>query len=406
MVSKIIDNSVLYQTIPFEWNKETYHAQLWLSTSHLPGALYDLLTNNHSIATHPDYLRIKHRDNQPVFVFSIQQNGNFIGASSVYYAEVDVNLSGKEITQNSIAQVLYDFIVHPLFKNKGVLCLGSLFISGEKGSNYNSDLIAEHQWHELLVAGFGTWNLATQKHHKCVGWLGLDICNSSACLSSQNHHIPLQFEPVMNLDISKMNSFESYTDLLKAKYRTKLNRAKSKGESLSIKTINPQDFNTLKPRIEQLFNEVKKRSNYYGGKFNVSDLLGLNQRFSNTYTTGFFLDQQLVGFTSSIVNGTTYLAHMVGTDYALNKSHSIYENMLYFFIEDAIKHSCKQILLGRTALQIKSSVGAFPVYHYCCLQFNKCWWQKLGKFVAKRITINQPNFRKAFKDHDVLQPTL
>jgi hypothetical protein len=53
-------------------------------------------------------------------------------------------------------------------------------------------------------------------------------------------------------------------------------------------------------------------------------------------------------------------AHFVGLDYEYNTSKGLYQNMLYDFIRQAIEAKSDTLYLGRTALEIKSTVGAEP----------------------------------------------
>jgi hypothetical protein len=51
------------------------------------------------------------------------------------------------------------------------------------------------------------------------------------------------------------------------------------------------------------------------------------------------------------------------------KSHAIYQRMLVEFIRMGIQCDCGRINMGRTALDIKSSVGALPQRLQCDVRF-------------------------------------
>ena len=51
-------------------------------------------------------------------------------------------------------------------------------------------------------------------------------------------------------------------------------------------------------------------------------------------------------------------AHYIGFDYAHNKEYELYQTILYSFIEQAILMQKTKINLGRTASEIKTTVGA------------------------------------------------
>jgi hypothetical protein len=58
----------------------------------------------------------------------------------------------------------------------------------------------------------------------------------------------------------------------------------------------------------------------------------------------------------------------VGIDYEFNKSHSIYSSMLYEYVRLGIQMRKKWVMFGRTAGEIKTTIGAFPVRLSCCIR--------------------------------------
>jgi hypothetical protein len=72
-------------------------------------------------------------------------------------------------------------------------------------------------------------------------------------------------------------------------------------------------------------------------------------------------NEQFIGFRTSIQNGSSLDAHLIGLDYEANKEHSLYINMLYDYIQYALENKFTKIDFGRTAMEIKSTVGAVPV---------------------------------------------
>jgi hypothetical protein len=87
----------------------------------------------------------------------------------------------------------------------------------------------------------------------------------------------------------------------------------------------------------------------------------------------------MIAFTSGFKSGPHYEAHFIGIDYHYNKSHSLYQNILYDFIREAIKNKSGQLTFGRTAMEIKSTVGAvaYPLYSY--LKFSNGFLNSLIK---------------------------
>jgi hypothetical protein len=82
---------------------------------------------------------------------------------------------------------------------------------------------------------------------------------------------------------------------------------------------------------------------------------------------GYFEGNTLRGFTTSIDNGDHMDAHFLGYDPETNHSSQLYLNMLLDMIAYSIKRSKSKLILSRTAMEIKSSVGAKPYEMYCFL---------------------------------------
>jgi hypothetical protein len=73
---------------------------------------------------------------------------------------------------------------------------------------------------------------------------------------------------------------------------------------------------------------------------------------------GYEKDGQLIGFFTTIDNGTELEAHFVGYHPTLNAEHQTYLNMLFDMVRLTISGGYKRLILSRTAHEIKSSIGA------------------------------------------------
>ena len=59
-------------------------------------------------------------------------------------------------------------------------------------------------------------------------------------------------------------------------------------------------------------------------------------------------------------NETHFDAHFIGIDYSKNKEFAIYPRILNDYVRLGIETKSNQINLGRTASEIKSTLGAKP----------------------------------------------
>jgi hypothetical protein len=75
---------------------------------------------------------------------------------------------------------------------------------------------------------------------------------------------------------------------------------------------------------------------------------------------GYFLDEKLIGFNTIIKNRDVMDTYFLGYDQNIQREKMLYLNMLYDMIAYSINKGFKEIIFARTALEIKSAVGAKP----------------------------------------------
>lgn len=71
-------------------------------------------------------------------------------------------------------------------------------------------------------------------------------------------------------------------------------------------------------------------------------------------------DDQLLGFVTTVRDGETAVGYYIGFDRKTNAEVPIYFRLLQAVVDDAIKFGCRNLSLGRTALEPKARLGARP----------------------------------------------
>ena len=93
----------------------------------------------------------------------------------------------------------------------------------------------------------------------------------------------------------------------------------------------------------------------------------------------YFLEDKLVGFLTALVNKNALDAHFIGLDYELNKSHAIYPRILNDYVRLGIEKQVSSINLGRTASEIKTTIGANPLELSCYIKHKNPFLNSLIK---------------------------
>jgi len=181
------------------------------------------------------------------------------------------------------------------------------------------------------------------------------------------------FEPNMVMDIRVgWHDFEDYISDLSSKYRVRTRNVLKKASEVETMEFTEKDIRSNGNEIEKLYREVHRKAAVHFSEINASYFTGLKNRLKNNFIfKAFYLDGRMVAFSTAVISKDSLEAHLVGIDYEFNKSYSLYPFMLYEFIRDAISRKSKVIHFGRTALEIKSTVGAKARAMYCYLGLQK-----------------------------------
>jgi hypothetical protein len=169
--------------------------------------------------------------------------------------------------------------------------------------------------------------------------------------------------PVMQMQImSQWESFSDYIAAMGSKYRIRAKAARKKGRELVVQRWNTQQVAENINEIMNLYQQVYQRARFRLQKVNEDYFINLSMMESDKFIFNAWLENgQLVGFSTMFLDQKRADAHLIGLNYDTNKSHSLYLNMLYQYVEDAILSRVELLDLGRTAMEIKSTVGAIPI---------------------------------------------
>ncbi len=187
-------------------------------------------------------------------------------------------------------------------------------------------------------------------------------------------------QPNMVLEIkNNWKSIDDYTGDLLKKYRDQYKRARKKSEGVDKRRLNLSEIKKYETKIYNLYHHVAQNApfnTFFLAKNHFSKMKELLQDDFLLY--GYFDNNELIGFNTLIKNGCTMDTYFLGYDNEIQKEKMLYLNMLYDMIAYSIKKNYKEIIFARTALEIKSSVGAKPIEVFGFLEHN-------NRFINKNI---------------------
>ena len=172
---------------------------------------------------------------------------------------------------------------------------------------------------------------------------------------------------------------EDYVAALSKKYRDQYKRARKKGSGLTKRQLSLEEIIAQEEVIYDLYYHVAQSAPFNTFFLPKNHFAVFKEQLQENFLFyGYFENEKLIGFNTLIKNGSDLDTYFLGYDDSVQREKMLYLNMLYDMIGYAIKEQFKTIIFARTALEIKSSVGATPLKMYGMMRHD-------NKFINRRL---------------------
>jgi hypothetical protein len=307
-----------------------------------------------------------------------------------------IELSLDVILKNIKASAFSRWLLSLLFwkDHIKIMFCGNVFLSGEYAIGFSKDADRKK-----VVNQIGHALNAVSKTVKSLHAIFIKDFEKKALNYSQGFEpygfTNIQVEPNMLIHLKPdWKSFEDYKNALKSKFRVKANKADSKSQSLESRFMSKEDIEGAQKALQDLYQNTIDNANFNAQVLNLDTYVELKRFYKDDFIVkGYFLNGEIVGFLSALKNKTHLDAHFIGLNYSLNKTHAIYPRILNDYVRIGIENKVAIINLGRTASEIKTSIGAFPLELSCYIKHKSKFINVFVRPFFKRIQI------KSFKQH-------
>lgn len=152
---------------------------------------------------------------------------------------------------------------------------------------------------------------------------------------------------------------EDYKKALTKKYRDQYKRSRNKALGIEKRMLTLEEIHDQQEIIYDLYLHVAENAPFNTFYLPKNHFYVLKEKLTDDFMLyGYFIDGKLIGFNTLIKNGKSLDTYFLGYDDKIQKEKMLYLNMLYDMIACGISLKFEKIIFGRTALEIKSSVGA------------------------------------------------
>lgn len=284
--------------------------------------------------------------------------------------------------------------------NMRLLICGNAFISGEHGFACTPEINKTEVFDALADIIYEIGRVEKQRG-KIAAILVKDFYSSTKETSDElkefKYHDFL-VEPNMILNIH-WKTFEEYLNAMSKKYRNRAKGIQKRGEEIQRKNFSAKDIKANSEQIQALYNNVHLKATFRMATLSTNYFVEMKEVINNNFNfIAYYYKDELIGFRSSFILKDSVEAHFIGLNYELNKEVELYQNMLYDYVKEAIENNLKQLTLGRTASEIKSTVGAEAHQLICYIRHRNPFSNHLIKPIIDSIKTSEWIPRNPFKE--------
>ncbi|MBK8492779.1 MAG: GNAT family N-acetyltransferase [Saprospirales bacterium] len=255
-----------------------------------------------------------------------------------------------------------------------LLHLGNVLLTGPRGYWFLPEIVEEKEAHQILAAALPAVRQHLQRHmgRAVDAYVVKDVPEDAAPTDvwTENGYAELCFLPNMLFSIDPAwNSFDHYLASLHSKYRVRARRASRLLDGVEVRELEAEEIYFRKEALFALYQEIAQSVSFNMTTLHPDYFSALKSELGDAFhLTAYFLKGKLVGFYTTIENEEELEAHFIGFDQEINREHQLYLNMLFRMIRDGIDLGAAQISFARTAMEIKSSVGAVAEQFKCYIR--------------------------------------
>lgn len=343
---------------------ETVTYKIYSSIAELPNSWDEVSRENIFLQT--PYLKVLDESaptNMQCFYIGIFENTELIGVALAQY----LNLNKLE-SFGERDKCFKTYVRNFVFKNfaSHALFLGNNMITGQNGYIFSKGIDTSKIGHILRqCADEITAYFKKQKIKIHIVSFKDFYQDCAAVLKESAFSETYEFNTQPNMIFQLKTGWKSNEDYIAAfskKYRDQYKRAHKKFEGVAMRELFLEDIILLEDKIYDLYYHVAKNAPFNTFFLSKKHFSTFKKHCGDRFVlVGYFLNDELIGFHTLLLNGITLETYFLGYDEKVQKEKMLYLNMLYNMTKFGIENQFKEIIFGRTALEIKSSIGAEPV---------------------------------------------
>ncbi|WP_152604805.1 GNAT family N-acetyltransferase [Psychroserpens jangbogonensis] len=344
------------------------HFKLYNSTSDLPQAWNTLPT--HDVFLKTPFLKALENSspsNFSTYFLGVYQEEKLVGIAIIQRVQMYLDDVFRK-TSNQFFKRCGKFLISKIVKGNALI-VGNLMHTGQHGLYFNSESISQDVFLDQVSKGLHELAKTIKdqfgKKIRIIGFKDYfenDSFHSSRDFFRKEKLYKAQAQPNMIFDVrDSWSSPETYIADFNKKYRRRFKTARKKSQGIECNEFNLEDVENHSGEIYRLYENVSDNAGVNSFKLHENHFFQLKKELKDDFKLyGYFSGEELIGFYSFIKNHDKLETYFLGYNQELQHQYQMYLNMLFDMASFGIQHQFKQVIFARTAMEIKSSIGAKP----------------------------------------------
>ncbi|MBR9844613.1 MAG: GNAT family N-acetyltransferase, partial [Algicola sp.] len=352
------------------------HFKLYHSTVELPES-WDALPIQDTFLKTP-FLRALEQSspaNISTYFLGVFSSEVLVGIAIIQRVEMYVDDVFRK-TSNQFFKRFGKILISKIVKGNALI-VGNLMHTGQHGLYFNSEYISQEVYLNQVSKGLHALeNLVKEKFNKKIRIIAYKDYFENDPIHLQNGFFKkenlykAQVQPNMIFPVSdNWSSPQHYIAEFNKKYKRRYKTARKKSADITCNEFSLDDIGNFSEEIYNLYENVSDNAGVNSFKLHRNHFYQLKKELQDNFKIyGYFLDNQLIGFYSFIKNNDKLETYFLGYNQELQHQYQMYLNMLFDMASFGIQHQFKTVVFARTAMEIKSSIGAKPFDMYIYLK--------------------------------------
>lgn len=315
------------------------------------------------------------------YFFIVSKNSETVGVGLIQHVKVDVGQMFRYWPDSRLNRV-GKRLVSNLLKGH-ILVGGNLTHTGQHAFHFDKNKISTEEWFEMQLKAISELSDLLSNNHRINVQMFLLKDFRPKDLELNILRLPLKVtketvQPSMVLFIpDTWQSKEDYFNALNKKYKRRYKTARNRLKGIIRKELSLDDLTNYENDLYRLYLNVSNNAKFNTFVLPKNHFSAYKRILKGEFKiVGYFSETKLIGFYSMLLNDSTVETYFLGYEQDLLQEKQLYLNMLYDMAEFGIDNNFKKVVYARTAMEIKSSVGAVPEEFFMLIYHTNKFWNK------------------------------